>query len=58
MDGTPTHYRAMARHSVDTAERVTDPFLKSEYLKIARAYESLANDAERRCGTAQAWGGK
>jgi hypothetical protein len=37
----------MARRAAEGAERNADPFIKAEYLKIARAYENLADHAER-----------
>ncbi len=45
--GTPAQYREMARRAAEGAERNADPFIKAEYLKIARAYENLADHAER-----------
>jgi hypothetical protein len=45
-DSTPAHYREMARREM--AERSAAPSITAEYLQIARAYESLANHAERR----------
>jgi hypothetical protein len=47
MDGTPAHYREMARRNAEMAERATDPYIRKEFLKIARAYEGLADHAER-----------
>jgi hypothetical protein len=38
----------MARQAAEKAERATDPGIKDEYLKIARAYAGLADHAERR----------
>jgi hypothetical protein len=47
MDATPARYREMARRASEKAQSAPDTSIRDEYLKIARAYESLADHAER-----------
>ena len=40
-------YRREARHSRYKAEETSDPVLRDSYLKVAEAYEKLADAIER-----------